>query len=456
MTYVFTIPHPYAWTYWKSLAKNLIERRIPPEEVTWRIGPTNEDVTNFSVNPSQGFTVPRSLYDTLQAVMQSAEDCRLSLLYELLWRHTQHITLFDIKLDDPFIKKALELANTVENETFTLRRSLLFHTVAYRSKEVYLGWSPFSSYIIPPNHAYFSSQLNQASWAIFSPSAACYTTNDEIFVLKPPLTFINKPPTTKELADMWAYVCSLPTTQKEVSDQPINLYSFSKANPPFPMPVSQLHSSSLTKKTIEPLVTTPYPTWEKLKEQALSCQRCQLCYNTQKTVFGEGNTQAPLMLVGEQPGDQEDIEGRPFVGPAGKVLTQAIKHAGFERENIYLTNAVKHFKFKQIPNRRLHVTPNDEEIHACSLWLEAEKALIQPKVVLMLGGSAAKALLKRPVSVLKERSNPFTLSPEIIGLITVHPSYLLRMEDNKDRKREAYFKFVEDIKQAYQLAVTKN
>jgi uracil-DNA glycosylase len=167
-----------------------------------------------------------------------------------------------------------------------------------------------------------------------------------------------------------------------------------------------------------------------LRRQAADCRACNLYRNATQTVFGEGSTDAEVMLVGEQPGDREDIEGHPFVGPAGRVLDEALDEAGLDRDLIYVTNAVKHFKWKARGKRRIHDKPNLAEVAACRPWLDAELALVQPKVLVPLGATAAQALLGRTFRVTQERGRPLEgteLAPYVVA--TVHPSSILRMPD---------------------------
>ena len=173
-----------------------------------------------------------------------------------------------------------------------------------------------------------------------------------------------------------------------------------------------------------------------LAKEAARCTRCPLYRNATQTVFGEGPAAAALMLIGEQPGDQEDLAGRSFVGPAGKVLDSALEAAGIRRTDIYITNAVKHFKNEPRGKRRLHKKPDTSEIDACRWWLDNELALVRPGVVVALGATAARALMRKTLSISANRGRLMTLPEGGKGLITVHPSYLLRLREERDKRRE--------------------
>jgi len=185
--------------------------------------------------------------------------------------------------------------------------------------------------------------------------------------------------------------------------------------------------------------------WEGLLADARRCTRCELYKFGTQTVFGEGPLDASIMFVGEQPGDQEDIAGRPFVGPAGAVFDAALEKAGIDRATVYVTNAVKHFKFVQKGKRRIHNKPDAGEIAACRWWIEHERELIRPPVTVALGATAARSLVGKTVTIGKVRGEPLRLEDGSECWVTVHPSSLLRMPDRKKR-HEARALFERDLK----------
>jgi uracil-DNA glycosylase family protein len=190
---------------------------------------------------------------------------------------------------------------------------------------------------------------------------------------------------------------------------------------------------------------TPATSLETLREQARHCRDCPLWENATQTVFGEGFQHAKIMLVGEQPGDKEDLAGRPFVGPAGQVLDRALEEAGIDRKKIYVTNAVKHFKYSPRGKIRLHQKPNTLEIRACRQWYERELAAIRPELVVALGATAAQSVFGKITPINRTRGRLIELDQGFKVLVTVHPSYLLRIPDEQDKARE-YVRFVDDLK----------
>src|SRR6266700_1701431 len=207
------------------------------------------------------------------------------------------------------------------------------------------------------------------------------------------------------------------------------------------------NNEELTRPARPPDTTS----WSALREAAKECTACHLYKRATQTVFGEGPKGAVMMLVGEQPGDYEDVAGKPFVGPAGKIMDQALEEAGIDRSKVYVTNAVKHFKWEPRGKRRIHQKPNSREIAACRPWLEAELRLVKPKLLVCLGATAAQAILGPSFRVTRERGKVLSSKVAPRVLATVHPSSLLRQPDEESRQRE-YKRFVVDLRAALRAA----
>jgi DNA polymerase len=185
--------------------------------------------------------------------------------------------------------------------------------------------------------------------------------------------------------------------------------------------------------------------WQTVREEAAHCTRCNLYKHATQTVFGEGPLDATICFVGEQPGDQEDLAGRPFVGPAGQLFDASLEQAGIDRRRVYVTNAVKHFKFVQRGKRRLHSIPDGGEIAACRWWIERERELIRPRLTVALGATAARSLFGKVVTIGKLRGEAQVLADGSECWVTVHPSALLRMPE-RERRQEERERFVADLK----------
>ena len=204
---------------------------------------------------------------------------------------------------------------------------------------------------------------------------------------------------------------------------------------------------AIEKEYARPATPPATSSLSAVREAARDCTACHLYKRATQTVFGEGPKRAPIMLVGEQPGDYEDRAGKPFVGPAGKILDRALAEAGINRAEVYVTNAVKHFKWEPRGKRRIHQKPNSREIAACRPWMEAEMRLVKPKMVICLGSTAGQAFFGPSFRVTRERGKVLSskLAPKVVA--TVHPSSLLRQPDEVSRDRE-YAHFVVDLKAA--------
>jgi DNA polymerase len=211
-----------------------------------------------------------------------------------------------------------------------------------------------------------------------------------------------------------------------------------------------MKEKSAAKKTTDEWHPAPVPetrSLTKLREAALRCTACPLYKNATQTVFGEGPKRAGIMLLGEQPGDQEDLSGKPFIGPAGQILNRALEEAGIDRNSVYVTNTVKHFKWEPRGKRRIHQKPSSRDIAACRPWLEAELRTVRPNVLVCLGSTAAQAFFGSSFRVTRERGKLLAseLAPRVVA--TVHPSSLLRQPDEESRARE-YAHFVADLRVA--------
>jgi DNA polymerase len=197
-------------------------------------------------------------------------------------------------------------------------------------------------------------------------------------------------------------------------------------------------------------MATTSPSLKILRQQAVDCRACPLWKNATQTVFGEGPQHAQIMLVGEQPGDKEDLAGKPFVGPAGLMLDRALEEAGIDRKRTYVTNAVKHFKFVPRGKIRLHQKPTTPEIKACRQWYERELISIRPDLVVAMGATAAQSVFGKMTPINKNRGRLIDLADGIKALVTVHPSYLLRQPDAEAKARE-YARFIADLKIAAEM-----
>eukprot|EP01037_Dinobryon_pediforme_P012868 gene12868-12968_t len=352
-----------------------------------------------------------------------------------------------------------------------MRAFLRFRTVETDGATSHIGWFEPQHYIVEANADFFVRRFAGMTWSILTPyRCAHWDGTDLSFTEGAQLSDV---PKDDRIADYWrVYFASIfnPARLKigaMTSEMPRKYWK----NLPEAAAIPELIASAAarTQTMIEtPVVSPPRPTNRSFKPdaptnpghaapglaamraEAATCHRCPLHGPATQTVFGEGPPNATIMLIGEQAGDQEDLAGRPFVGPAGQLLDRALHEAGLDRAALYVTNAVKHFKFTPNGKRRIHAKPDSSEIEACRWWLDRERTEIAPKVTILLGATAGRAVLGRAVAVMKERGKPIPL-PSGTAIQTVHPSFLLRLPD-ADAKEQEYHRFVDDLRLAASLA----
>jgi uracil-DNA glycosylase family protein len=335
------------------------------------------------------------LVELAETAIQARDPERFALLYALIWRaHRGEKHLLE-NVADPLVQRVMGLAQAVRRDTHKMRAFVRFRDVCEDGVTRYVAWFEPDHYIVEANAPFFVRRCATMVWSILTPYRSAHWDGETLRL-------------------------GAGATKAEVPDD----------------------------RGVAP--DAPGERIAALAEEAAGCRLCDLYRHATQTVFGEGPADARVMLVGEQPGDQEDLAGRPFVGPAGQMLNRALVDAGIARETVYVTNAVKHFKFEPRGKRRMHATPNASEIEICRFWLDQERALLKPAVIVLLGASAARAVLGRAVTISRERGRPIALEGAV-AMVTTHPSYLLRLPDEESQQRE-YAAMVRDLRAAHALA----
>jgi DNA polymerase len=357
----------------------------------------------------------------------------------------------------------MRLAQAVRRDTHKMRAFLRFREVNEDGAIRYVAWFEPDHYIVEANAAFFVRRFATMVFSILTPYRSLHWDGENVH-LAPGAQKADVPDDDALEAYWRAYFSSIfnPARLKisaMTSEMPKKYWH----NLPEAAAIPDLirEARARTEQMVEtPVISPDRPTRrppapareapQGLAAEASACRRCDLWQHATQTVFGEGPLDARIMLVGEQPGDHEDLAGRPFVGPAGQMLDRALAEAGIDRSTVYVTNAVKHFKFEPRGKRRIHATPDRTEIETCRFWLDQERALIKPALTLLLGASAARAVLGRTVTISRERGRPIALG-DGRAFVTVHPSYLLRLPDEEARRRE-YAAFVADLRLVSGLA----
>ncbi len=479
-----TLAHQVDFEGWRNAARALATAGTPPDAVIWSVGAPDDlfAAAEPETSPPAGvvapFSVPRPLVELAQTVIQAREPERFALLYGLIWRVHQGERGLAQDIADPPMNRAHRLAQSVRRDTHKMRAFLRFRAVGVEEQTRYVGWFEPDHYILEANADFFVRRFSTMIFSILTPYRSVHWTGAAVEF--GPGADPSAIPDDDALERYWrAYFSAIfnPARLKisaMTSEMPRKYWR----NLPEAAAIPELvrGAAARTRSMLEQPMARTAPTpgaapqtdlrledgvrqsgpeassIPALARQAAGCRRCPLWEPATQTVFGEGPQDARLMMVGEQPGDQEDLAGRPFVGPAGQMLDRAILEAGIDRRIVYVTNAVKHFKFEPRGKRRIHQKPDQSEIVACNAWLNEERRIIAPALVLMLGVTAARAVLGRAVTISRERGRPVAL-PDLQpgdnrqGLITVHPSYLLRLPDEQAKLRE-YAAFVADLKQA--------
>ncbi len=415
------------------------------------------------------FTVPKAFVDVAHEVILHRSDDRFDLMYRLLWRLRDEPDLMKV-VSDVDVADAMERAKNVSRASHKMKAFVRFRIVNDDDGEAFVAWFEPAHRVLEKTSGFFVRRFTTMRWSILTPDGSCFW-DGKALTFGPPAR-AEDAPDEDEIEEFWKtyYASTFNPARLKVQTMQGEMPKRYWKNLPEAQLIPELVAASRarTETMVASQPSEPNArlakaiarsvrdgsweegfvasTLEELSHGIQACRRCPLYRDATQGVCGEGPGQAAkLMIVGEQPGDQEDLAGRPFVGPAGQVLDAALAEAGIDRADVYVTNAVKHFKHEPRGKRRLHKTPVASEVSACRWWLDQERRLVKPKVVLALGGTAALGVLNRKVAVTKERGEPLPLSDGSTAMITVHPSYLLRIpdEDAKVRERAA---FIADLK----------
>ena len=433
--HLITLDHETDFDGWRRAARALVLNDIPPSEVAWRVRDTREPQAGAPTleAPYSSFSVSAKFVELAKLAIINRSPHRFALLYRLLWRLRRHHDLLMVA-DDPDVAEVSAMADAVDRDIKHMQANLRFREVGREQKAHFIAAFKPEHHIVESAAPFFASRYADMPWSILTPDACAHWDGHAVTITPG----ISEMPDANRLEEIWQTYCAeifnparLKTTSGQIGNQPH-------------APAIEPQEPPMIRKTVAAKSLTT------LRAEAASCRACPLWKDATQTVFGEGPARARLMLVGEQPGDKEDIAGHPFVGPAGNMLDRALAEAGIIREKVYVTNAVKHFKFWARGKIRLHQKPSTPEIKACRPWYERELAAIKPDLVVALGATAAHCVLGKITPINKNRGRLITLDHTTQALVTVHPSYLLRLPDEEAKARE-YARFVADLRLAAKL-----
>lgn len=468
--YAATIPQGAEEAEFRRIARQAIAAQVAPEDLAF--GSSEEPSL---LPPLPGVThavpdinVPRAYANLMQdAICHSAPD-RFALLYDVLWRIQRGERGLVTRATDPAVARLNDYAYNVRRDIHKMHAFVRFRLRNVDNAPLYTAWFEPQHFILRRGVPFFVDRFTSMEWLIATPIGTALW-KDKTLTYGPPVA---KPPAANDevLDELWLtyYRTTFNPARLRVrgmtKEMPKHYWRNMAETTLIPGLVAGAGNrvSDMDKRDadqpplfaeriaergrpIEEIAPTPIA---QLRVEATACTRCPLHGPATQTVFGEGPENARLVIVGEQPGDQEDIAGKPFVGPAGEVLDRALADAGISRDTVYVTNAVKHFKYEPRGKRRIHSKPNSGEVQSCKWWLQRELGVIAPQLVVALGATAANSLAGRSVSVLRERG-PMVFG-NYAGFVTVHPSFLLRLPDTRAKALE-YKKFVADLVQVREL-----
>ena len=464
---------------WQKAARRALYRNISPEEIAWEEIASASPALNLFEESENGdspaqnkqFLVSKNYLDLARLVVLHRDPQRWAILYRLLWRLTHgEPRLLEIFVE-PDVTRAIDMGKSVRHDIHKMRAFVRFREVAMYGDKWFVAWFEPEHHIVEHNSKFFLDRFAPMKWAILTPDRCVYWDRAELRftegvdrshapahdnVEKLWLTYYKNifNPARIKVHAMQAempkkYWKNLPETAAIPA-----LLRQAESDVDLMMKRSMAKRSSKTDGDWRPAPVPATTGLKALAEAAEGCTACPLYKRATQTVFGEGPKNAPIMLVGEQPGDYEDVAGKPFVGPAGKIMDRALEEAGIDRKEVYVTNAVKHFKWEPRGKRRIHQKPNSREIAACRPWLEAELRVVKPKLLVCLGATAAQTIFGPSFRVTRERGKILSSDLAAKVMATVHPSSLLRQPDEESRERE-YKNFVADLRVAVKAANQK-
>ena len=460
---VVTLPASDDFDAWRDAARSLAAEEVSPDDVVWQVGDApgdlfaGEAVAHTAPAAQPGFSVPRPFIDLARDVVLASDPERFALLYALLSRLRREPKLMEDRAD-PLLRRLETIAKGVRRDIHKMRAFLRFREVEEEGQSRYVAWFEPEHHIVRANAAFFVNRFASMRWSILTPEVSLHW--DGKALSEGPGATKSDAPDGDPIEEVWkTYYASIfnPARVKigaMLKEMPRKYWKNMPETALVPQLIAgaQARETGMIETARDAIGGNSLLAWEALRDEAAACTRCHLYKHATQTVFGEGPVDAPLMFVGEQPGDQEDLAGHPFVGPAGQVFNRALGQAGVDRSRVYVTNAVKHFKYELRGKRRIHSKPGAGEIEACRWWIEQEQLLVKPQVSVALGATAARSLFNRTVTIGRERGQPLRLPDGGQALITVHPSYLLRLQD-KAQAEDEFGRFVEDLKLAQRLVV---
>ena len=450
---------------WRDAARTLSLHDVPPNDVMWSVKGSERELFEPSPLPpiaDQTFSVAAAFVELAKVAVLHRDLERFALLYRVLYRLRRNHDLLKNEAD-PDVARIQKLAREVRRDQHKMHAFVRFREFGRDKEARFVAWFEPDHHIVEATAPFFESRFADYPWSILTPERCAHWDGHRTAFTEGATKA--DAASSDPLEETWrTYYSSIfnPARLKTKAMQAEMPKKYWRNLPEASLidPLIE-QAGRITRTMIDAAPTAPRPSQQKrspmaspvhahrqslasLRQEAANCRACHLWKDATQTVFGEGPRQAPIMLVGEQPGDKEDLAGQPFVGPAGQVLDRALAEAGIARNKAYVTNAVKHFKFVPRGKIRLHQKPNTPEIKACRRWYERELEVVQPALVVAMGATAAQSVFGKITPIGRNRGQLIDLSETTKALVTVHPSYLLRLPD-ADAKAREYANFVKDL-----------
>ena len=437
---------------WRNAARGLVEAGVPPCAVVWQVegGEANlfgGDLAPVTADPS--FAVPRAFVELARTAICHSDPQRFALLYELLLKLQSNRRAMEDRAD-PLVDRLERLTKEVRRDVHKMHAFVRFREVAEGAR--FVAWFEPDHHIVRQTAGFFVRRFTTMRWSILTPELSIHW-DGETLTESPGATRANAPE-GDPVEETWKtyYASIFNPARVKVKAMTKEMPRKYWKNMPETALITKLIAGAQGREAamIERSAAMPIvggnlaSSWGELRNEAAQCTRCDLHKCARQTVFGEGPLDAKIIFVGEQPGDQEDVAGRPFIGPAGQLFDEALEKAGIDRSGTYVTNAVKHFKFVLRGKKRMHARPDIGEIDACRWWLEQERRLIRPAVTVALGVTAGRSLTGKTLTISRAREAPLTLADGSECWVTVHPSFLLRIPEEERRANERAL-FVRDL-----------
>jgi probable DNA metabolism protein len=434
---------------WRTAARSLLIQDIAPDQVLWSPGLFTEPIDTRTATVTA--TVPKEFLDVAKVVAMHRDENRWALLYRILYRITHgERNLLKIDIDDD-IRELTLMQKAIHRDIHKMRAFARFRRVTDSDPEQFVAWHKPDHYIVEANAPWFADRFAAMRWSILTPDRSAHWNLEELTF--GPGVRRSEAPSEDGLEELWRdYYASIfnPARVKMKAmkaEMPIRHWATLPETQIIPTLLAKADSRVIEMSKNQKSSALPFvPATENIDElraAAPGCRGCDLYQHATQVVFGEGPRDAKVVMIGEQPGDEEDTKGHPFIGPAGRLLSKAMQETGLDREKIYVTNAVKHFKFVQRGKRRIHAKPTGVEVSACRPWLEAELASLKPELIVCLGATAAQSLMGREFRITNDRGKffPHRWAKELVA--TIHPSAILRA---MDRQEEEYQHFLRDLR----------